>query len=250
MRLSDAARSRERARRKARMPRDDTRRRHVLIVEDENSLAEERAAELSSLGYCATSVEGVAEGLRQARSGEPAILIVDRMLSGGDGLSMIEILRREGFKTPVLVISALSAVDERIKGLKAGGDDYLVKPFAMAELTARIEALLRRVDDTRTSKLRAGDLEMDLIEQTVRRGEAEIDLLPREFKLLEFFLRRPGQIVTRAMLLEGVWRYRFNPNTNAVDVHIGNLRRKIDVQGRPSLITNIRGAGFMLNAGP
>ena len=222
---------------------------HVLIVEDENSLAEEIAAELSALGYCARSVESVAEGLRHARSGEPAILIVDRMLGGADGLSMIEILRQEGFKTPVLVISALSAVDERIKGLKAGGDDYLVKPFAMAELTARIEALLRRVDDTRASKLRAGDLEMDLIEQTVRRGDAEIELLPREFKLLEFFLRRPGQIITRAMLLEGVWRYRFNPNTNAVDVHIGNLRRKIDVHGRPSLITNIRGAGFMLDAG-
>jgi two-component system, OmpR family, response regulator len=170
-------------------------------------------------------------------------------LGGADGLSMVETLRQEGFKTPVLVISALSAVDERIKGLKAGGDDYLVKPFAMAELTARIEALLRRVDDTRVSKLRVGDLEMDLIEQTVRRGEVEIDLLPREFKLLEFFLRRPGQLVTRPMLLEGVWRYRFNPNTNAVDVHIGNLRRKIDVHGRPSLITNIRGAGFMLNAG-
>jgi two-component system OmpR family response regulator len=161
---------------------------------------------------------------------------------------MIETLRHEGFKTPVLVISALSAVDERVKGLKAGGDDYLVKPFAMTELTARIEALLRRIDDTRASTLRVGDLEMDLIEQTVRRGDAEIDLLPREFKLLEFFLRRPGQLVTRAMLLEGVWRYRFNPATNAVDVHIGNLRRKIDVAGRQSLIINIRGAGFMLNA--
>jgi two-component system, OmpR family, response regulator len=231
------------------MPRDDAQRRHVLIVEDEQSLAEEIAAELSGLGYYARSVESVAEGLRHARSGEASILIVDRMLGGADGLSMIETLRQEGFKTPVLVISALSAVDERIKGLKAGGDDYLVKPFAMAELTARIEALLRRVEDTRASKLRAGDLEMDLIEQTVRRGDAEIELLPREFKLLEFFLRRPGQIVTRAMLLEGVWRYRFNPNTNAVDVHIGNLRRKIDVHGHPSLITSIRGAGFMLNAG-
>jgi two-component system, OmpR family, response regulator len=243
--LSDAAQTP----RDALMPSDDAQRRHVLIIEDESSLAEEITAELSGLSYCARSVESVAEGLRHARSGEPAILIVDRMLGGADGLSIIETLRQEGFKTPVLVISALSAVDERIKGLKAGGDDYLVKPFAMAELTARIEALLRRVDDTRASKLRAGDLEMDLIEQTVRRGDAEIELLPREFKLLEFFLRRPGQIVTRAMLLEGVWRYRFNPNTNAVDVHIGNLRRKIDVHGRPSLITNIRGAGFMLNAG-
>jgi len=231
------------------MPRDDAQRRRVLIVEDETSLAEELTAELSTLGYCVGFAEGVEDGLRQARCDEPAILIVDRMLRGADGLSMIETLRHEGFKTPVLVISALSAVDERVKGLKAGGDDYLVKPFAMTELTARVEALLRRVDDTRASKLRIGDLEMDLIEQTVRRGEAEIELLPREFKLLEFFMRRPGQLVTRAMLLEVVWRYRFNPNTNAVDVHIGNLRRKIDVRGRPSLITNIRGAGFMLNAG-
>jgi two-component system OmpR family response regulator len=170
------------------------------------------------------------------------------MLHGADSLSMMETLREEGVKTPVLVISGLSTVDERIRGLKAGGDDYLVKPFARGELAARIEALLRRLDDVRTTKLRAAGLEMDLIEQTVRRGEAEIDLLPREFKLLEFFMRRPGQVVTRAMLLERVWNYRFTPETNVVDVHIGNLRRKIDLGGGPSLITNIRGAGFMFTA--
>jgi len=170
------------------------------------------------------------------------------MLHGVDGLSIVETLREVGVKTPVLVISALSSVDERIRGLKAGGDDYLVKPFAMAELAARVDALARRLDDVRTTKLRAAGLEMDLIEQTVRRGEEPIDLLPREFKLLEYFLRRPGQIVTRAMLLERVWNYRFTPETNVVDVHIGNLRRKIDVAGEPSLIKNIRGAGFMFNA--
>jgi two-component system OmpR family response regulator len=224
--------------------------RRVLVVEDEKGLAEEIGAELSRLGFSVAFADCAAAGLREARSGNASLLIVDRMLQGSDGLAMIETLRQEGIRTPVLVMSGLSAVDERIKGLKAGGDDYLVKPFAMAELMARVEALSRRLDDVRATRLRCGDLEMDLIEQRVRRGDAEIELLPREFKLLEYFLRRPGQLVTRAMLLEGVWRYRFNPDTNAVDVHIGNLRRKIDTPGRPTLIANVRGAGFMLNAGP
>jgi two-component system OmpR family response regulator len=220
----------------------------VLLIEDELALAEEISAELSRLNYSVRHVDTVIEGLHSARAGGAAIMVVDRMLHGEDGLAMVETLREEGVKTPVLVISALSSVDERIRGLKAGGDDYLVKPFAMAELAARIDALLRRLDDVRTTRLRAGDLEMDLIEHTVRRGGTPIDLLPREFKLLEYFMRRPGQIVTRAMLLEGVWQYRFIPETNVVDVHIGNLRRKIDTANTPSLITNIRGAGFMLNA--
>jgi two-component system OmpR family response regulator len=220
----------------------------VLLIEDELALAEEISAELSRLNYSVRHVDTVIEGLHSARAGDAAIMVVDRMLHGEDGLAMVETLREEGVKTPVLVISALSSVDERIRGLKAGGDDYLVKPFAMAELAARIDALLRRLDDVRTTRLRAGDLEMDLIEHTVRRGGTPIDLLPREFKLLEYFMRRPGQIVTRAMLLEGVWQYRFIPETNVVDVHIGNLRRKIDTANTPSLITNIRGAGFMLNA--
>jgi two-component system, OmpR family, response regulator len=132
--------------------------------------------------------------------------------------------------------------------LRAGGDDYLPKPFAMVELVARVQALLRRLDDVRTTRLRVGDLEMDLIEQTVYRGDTRIDLLPREFKLLEFFLRRPGQVITRAMLLQEVWGYHFSIETNVVDVHISNLRKKIEVRGAPSLLVNIRGAGFMLNA--
>ena len=230
------------------MDKAETRPQTIVLVEDEEAMAVEIKGELESRGYL-VRIASIAQAADAARVSDAAMMIMDRIVFGEDSLKTLEVLRKEGVKVPVLVISALSSVDEKVKGLKAGGDDYLVKPFAMAELTARIEALLRRVDDTRASKLRAGDLEMDLIEQTVRRGDAEIELLPREFKLLEFFLRRPGQIVTRAMLLEGVWRYRFNPNTNAVDVHIGNLRRKIDVHGRPSLITNIRGAGFMLNAG-
>jgi two-component system, OmpR family, response regulator len=175
-------------------------------------------------------------------------MIMDRLVFGEDSLETMEVLRKEGVKVPVLMISALSSVDERIRGLKAGGDDYLSKPFAMAELAARVEALLRRLDDVRTTKLHAGDLEMDLIEQTVHRGGTRIDLLPREFKLLEYFLRHPGQVITRAMLLKDVWHYHFSLETNVVDVHISNLRKKIDARGGPSLIVNIRGAGFMLNA--
>jgi len=141
-----------------------------------------------------------------------------------------------------------ASVDEKVKGLKAGGDDYLAKPFAMVELSARVEAMLRRLDDVRTTKLRVGDLEMDLIERTVYRAGARIDLLPREFRLLEYFLRHPGRVITRAMLLQEVWQYHFSLETNVVDVHLSNLRKKIDTRGTPSLILNIRGAGFMLYA--
>ncbi len=148
----------------------------------------------------------------------------------------------------MLIISARVDVDERVRGLRAGGDDYLTKPFALAELCARVEALLRRPLQTRATMLRAGPLTLDLIERVARRGEKVIELLPREFKLLEYLMRRPGQLATRAMLLEGVWRYRFIPETNLVDVHIGKLRRKIDVEGEPSLIQVVRGQGFVFAA--
>jgi len=220
----------------------------VLLVEDEPELADEISVELRRRGYEVQVTDTSEDGLRAARAGDAALLILDRMLHGEDGLSIVAALRREGIKTPVLVISALAAVDERVRGLKAGGDDYLVKPFAMAELAARVEALLRRLDDVRTTTLRIGSLEMDLVERTVRRGGRSIELLPREFKLLEYFARRPDQVVTRAMLLEDVWRYTFVPQTNVVDVHISNLRRKIDAKGEQPLITNIRGVGFMLHA--
>jgi two-component system, OmpR family, response regulator len=220
----------------------------VLLVEDEKGLVEEISAELRGLGYPVSHADSVEGGLRAARIGGAGIMIADRLLQGSDGLTIIKTLRQEGVTMPVLVISALSSVDERIRGLKAGGDDYLVKPFAMAELVARVEALARRVGSGRPTQLRAGNLEMDLIEQAVRRGKALINLLPTEFKLLEYFMQRPGQIVTRAMLLEDVWRHRVGPQTNVIDVHLGNLRRKIDSRGKSSLIKNIRGVGFKLNA--
>ena len=219
----------------------------VLLVEDEKELANEIKTELDRLGHHVQMVS-IAEAADAARVGDAAILVMDRMVFGEDSLNMLEILRKEGVKVPVLMISALSSIDERVRGLKAGGDDYLTKPFAMIELTARVEALLRRLDDVRTTKLRVGDLEMDLIEHTVYRGDDKIDLLPREFRLLEYFLRHPGQVITRAMLLRDVWHYHFSLETNVVDVHISNLRKKIDGRGVPSLIVNIRGAGFMLSA--
>jgi two-component system, OmpR family, response regulator len=219
----------------------------VLLVEDERDLAEEIRLELQASGHPVQIAETVDDGLRAARSGV-AVLIVDRMLHGEDGLSIIESLRAEGNATPALVISALSSVDERIIGLKAGGDDYLAKPFDTRELTARVEALLRRSRDTRPTRLQVGGLEMDLVERTVSFDGKPVDLLPREFALLEYFMRRPGQVVTRAMLLEDVWNFKFMAPTNVVDVQIGNLRRKLDPSGARRLIVNIRAVGFKLNA--
>jgi len=220
----------------------------VLVVEDERDLAEEIRLELQASGHPVQLSETVDDALRTARSGGPAVLVIDRMLHGEDGLSIIETLRGEGNATPALVISALSSVDERINGLKAGGDDYLVKPFEIRELTARVEALLRRAGDARPTRLQVGGLEMDLVQRTVRCDGKLVDLLPREFKLLEYFMRRPGQIVTRAMLLEDVWNLKFVAPTNVVDVQIGNLRRKLDPTGVRRFIVNIRAAGFKLNA--
>jgi two-component system OmpR family response regulator len=219
----------------------------IVLVEDETELATEIKAELETRGHL-VRLASISEAADAARVGDAAMMIMDRIVFGEDSLVMLEALRKEGVKVPVLVISALASVDERVKGLKAGGDDYLTKPFAMVELAARVDALLRRLDDVRTTKLRVGDLEMDLIEKTVYRGGARIDLLPREFRLMEYFLRHPGRVITRAMLLEEVWQYHFSLETNVVDVHISNLRKKIDTKGAPSLIVNIRGAGFMLNA--
>ena len=217
----------------------------VLVVEDERDLAEEIRLELEASGHPVLLSETVDDGLRAARSGA-AVLIIDRMLQGQDGLSIIEALRAEGNATPALVISALSSVDDRINGLKAGGDDYLIKPFDIRELTARVEALLRR-GDTRLTRLQVGALEMDLVERTVRCDGKPVDLLPREFRLMEYFMRRPGQIVTRAMLLEDVWHFKFMAQTNVVDVQIGNLRRKLDPTGARRFIINIRAVGFKLN---
>ena len=222
----------------------------VLVVEDEPDLAEEIRLELEANGHPVRLAATAAEGLAAARAGWAAVFVFDRMLQGDDGLSVIETLRGEGVATPVLVISALSSVDERIHGLKAGGDDYLVKPFDVRELTARVEALLRRRGDTRATRLHVGDIEMDLVERKVRCAGRAVDLLPREFKLLEYFMRRPGQIVTRSMLLEDVWNFKFMAQTNVVDVQIGNLRRKLDSTGTRKFIVNVRAVGFKLNVEP
>ena len=218
----------------------------ILLVEDDDSLAEEIVGDLSGRGYEVSRAATGPEGLEMARRGEYALLVMDRMLPGMDGLSVLETLREQGMTMPVLVLSALSAVDDRISGLKAGGDDYLTKPFVMEELAARLEALLRRPIYGRTSMLKLGPLEMDLLERRVRRDGREIDLLPREFRLLEYMIRRPNTVLTRTMLLEDVWNYRFVPRTNLVDVHIGKLRRKVDKDGEEPLIHSIRGAGFCL----
>ena len=220
----------------------------ILLIEDELGLAEEIRAALCSDGYTVDLADTFEAGLAAARDRKSTAIVVDRMLYDRDGLTLIETIRREGDATPVLVISALSSVDDRIRGLKAGGDDYLIKPFALSELVARVEALLRRGEHSRATRLRVGALELDLVERQARRDGARIDLLPREFKLLEYFMRRPGEVVTREMLLTDIWNYRFVPQTNVVDVHIRNLRRKLDPDDGRRFIVNLRAAGFKLNA--
>ncbi len=222
--------------------------RRVLLVEDDPQLAEDIRAELIDRGYdVQLAVTGEA-GARYASTGAFDLLVVDRMLPEVDGLSLIGQLRETDVATPVLIISALADVDDRVRGLTAGGDDYLTKPFAFAELGARVDALLRRPQHSRATVLRVGPLSLDLIERVARRGDRVIELLPREFKLLEYLMRRPGQLVTRAMLLESVWNYRFVPETNLVDVHVGKLRRKIDDEREPTLIPAVRGQGFIFRA--
>jgi two-component system OmpR family response regulator len=220
----------------------------LLLIEDDRETATEIIAEFTDLGFDVAWAASGIDGLDKARSGKPDAMIVDRMLPGMDGLTIVEALRKDEVRTPVLVLSALGAVDDRVRGLRAGGDDYLTKPFELIELIARVEALLRRPNDTRDTKLRIGPLELDLIERTARRGEREIELLPREFRLLEYMMQRKDQVLTRAMLLEEVWRYKFVPQTNLVDVHMGRLRRKIDEPDEPPMIHNVRGVGFVLRA--
>jgi two-component system OmpR family response regulator len=220
----------------------------LLLIEDDRETAEELRAELREHGFDVDwAADGLA-GLDRARSGDADAMIIDRMLPGMDGLAIIEAMRYQGMRTPVLVLSALGAVDDRVRGLRAGGDDYLTKPFATMELIARVEALLRRPVELRTTMLQVGPLRLDLIERTARRGDRTIELQPREFRLLEYMMRRKDQTLTRAMLLEDVWNYKFTPQTNLVDVHMGRLRRKVDEANEPPMIHNVRGAGFILRA--
>jgi two-component system, OmpR family, response regulator len=220
----------------------------LLLIEDDRETADEIRAELSELGFDVDWAANGIEGLDMARSGRADAMIVDRLLPGMDGLTIIEALRFEGKRTPVVVLSALGAVDDRVRGLRAGGDDYLTKPFAMVELVARIEALLRRPAESPDTVLQVGPLKLDLIARTAKRGERSIDLLPREFRLLEYMMRRNDQMLTRAMLLEEVWNYKFVPQTNLVDVHMGRLRRKVDQPPEPPMIHNVRGMGFVIRA--
>lgn len=220
----------------------------ALLIEDDRETADEIVAELVERGFVVEWAATGIEGLDKARVADADVMIVDRLLPGIDGLTIIEVIRKEHVRTPVLVLSALGAVDDRIRGLRAGGDDYLTKPFALGELTARIEALLRRPAESRDTVLRVGPLELDLLGRTAKRGDRAIDLLPREFRLLEYMMRRRDQLLTRAMLFEEVWNYKFVPQSNLVDVHMGRLRRKVDLPEEQPMIQNIRGEGFILRA--
>src|SRR6202047_4443188 len=222
----------------------------VLVIEDDQQTAAEITAALGDHGFDVDVAHTGREGLLNAAGDKYDAIVLDRVLPDDlDGLGVLPTLRTIGIETPVLILSALSAVDERVRGLRAGGDDYLTKPFESLELTARIEVLLRRrsVPD-RETMLRVGDLEVDLLKREVRRGGRLIDLLPREYRLLEYLLRHPGQVITRTMLFEEVWSYRYDQRTNVIDVHMGKLRRKLDDGGLPSMIQTVRGSGYILRA--
>jgi len=221
----------------------------ILIVEDDLEAADAMARGLVEAGHACERAEDGEAGLTAARAGGFDVLIVDRMMPRIDGVTLVETLRREGDQTPVLFLSALGEVNDRVEGLKAGGDDYLVKPYAFSELIARVEALARRRETGSVQTLlRVGDLEMDLIGRTVRRQGREIDLQPREFQLLEYMMRHAGQSVTRTMLLEKVWEYHFDPQTNVIDVHVSRLRAKIDKGFDRPMLQTVRGAGYRLAA--
>jgi len=220
----------------------------ILIIEDDVEAAEAMVRGMSEAGYdCTHAADGEA-GLIAAQKRGYDVLIVDRMMPKMNGVQVVETLRREGDATPVLFLSALGEVGDRVDGLKAGADDYLVKPYAFPELIARVEALSRRRETGAVATtLKVGDLEMNLIARTVHRGETEIDLQPREFQLLEFMMRHAGQSVTRTMLLEKVWEYHFDPQTNVIDVHISRLRSKIDKGFDRQMLQTVRGAGYRLD---
>lgn len=224
--------------------------RKILIVEDDSSTAAYLTKGLSEAGYAVEAAKDGRDGLFLASEGIFDLIIADRMLPGLDGLQMVSAIRAAGIATPVLVLSALAAVDDRVDGLKAGADDYLCKPFSFAELSARIEALVRRTDraasEPTKTKLAVGDLEIDLLARHVTRAGRTIPLGAREFNLLEFLARHAGQVVTRTMMLEKIWNYHFDPGSNVVDVHIGRLRRKLEDGFGVPILHTVRGAGYRL----
>ena len=222
----------------------------ILVVEDDEQTAAYMVKGLTESGYVVDRADNGRDGLFLATGTDFDAIVVDRMLPGLDGLSLIQALRAARVATPVLILSALGQVDDRVQGLRAGGDDYLTKPFAFSELLARLEALLRRRSGPAVvTKLAVGDLEMDLLGRNVRRAGRAVDLQPREFRLLEYLMRHAGQVVTRTMLLEGVWDYHFDPQTNVIDVHVSRLRQKIDKGFEAPLLHTVRGAGYCLRAG-
>ena len=221
----------------------------ILVVEDDLEAQRYLVKGLREAGHVVDEAADGETGLTLAMSRSYEVAVVDRMLPKLDGLKLVETMREERNMTPVLFLSALSDVDDRIKGLRAGGDDYLTKPYSFAELLARLDALMRRRDPGAVkTKVLVGDLELDLLSRTARRDEASIELQPREFRLLEYLMRHQGQIVTRTMLLENVWEYHFDPQTNVIDVHISRLRAKIDKGYPQPLLHTVRGAGYMIRA--
>jgi two-component system OmpR family response regulator len=222
----------------------------ILVIEDDDEIASHILRALRECGHAVERCGDGEEGLVRAREPGHDVLVIDRMLPGRDGLSIVRSLREERVRTPVLILSALGQVDDRVKGLKAGGDDYLTKPFAYAELIARIEALARRsVPGEEATRYQVGDLALDRLSREVTRNGEPITLQPREFRLLEFLMKHAGQVVTRTMLLEGVWDYHFDPQTNVIDVHISRLRAKIDKGFASPLLHTVRGAGYMIRHG-
>ncbi|WP_428562424.1 MAG: winged helix-turn-helix domain-containing protein [Solidesulfovibrio sp. DCME] len=219
----------------------------LFIVEDDQEAAAYMVKGLKESGYIVDHVADGREALYRVAAENYDAVIVDRMLPGVDGLTIVRTMRSAGNHAPVLILSALGDVDDRVKGLRAGGDDYLVKPYAFAELLARLEALLRRGRaDAPDTTLKLADLEMDLVARTVKRAGRPIELKPKEFALLEYLMRHAGHVVTRTMLLENVWDYSFDPQTNVIDVHISRLRQKIDKGHDKPLLATIRGAGYSL----
>lgn len=224
----------------------------ILIIEDDAEAAGYLAKAFDELGYLTDVARDGLEGYALARDERFDVLIVDRMLPKMDGLSLIGALREQKVQTPVLILSALGQVDDRVKGLRAGGDDYLSKPYALAELLARVEVLARRTTSGTASEptiYRVGNLELDRLSHKLTRAGRDIPLQPREFRLLEYLMRHTGQVVTRTMLLENVWDYHFDPQTNVIDVHVSRLRAKIDKGPEPPLLHTVRGAGYMIRDG-
>jgi two-component system OmpR family response regulator len=225
--------------------------RRILVVEDDAETRQYLKKALGEAGWVVEATGSGREGLYHATGGGFDAMVLDRMLPDLDGLTLLKSARAAGVTTPAILLTAMTAIDERVRGLREGADDYLAKPFAFAELEARLEAILRRPADAAASgetTLTCGDLELDLYARTARRGSREIALQTREFQILEYLMRRQGRVVTRTMMLEGIWQYHFDPKTNVIDVHVSRLRRKIDAPGEPELIHTVRGAGYRMAA--